>query len=74
MQQWLLKMEVKSLKNNGELITEKNIGDILAMRNLMTDLRTADPFHTQTHKQFSKRDRSCFADTLEKLIQKCKQA
>ena len=62
------------IKNNGELITENNIGNILAMRNLMTDLRTADPFHTQTHKQFSKRARSRFADTLEKLIQKCKRA
>ena len=64
----------KVVKNNGELLSENNIGNILAMRNLMTDLRTADPFHTQTHKQFSKRDRSRFADTLEKLIQKCKQA
>ena len=62
------------IKNNGELINENNIGNILAMRNLMTDLRAADPFHTQTHKQFSKRARSRFADTLEKLIQKCKRA
>ena len=62
------------IKNNGELLTENNIGNMLAMRNLMTDLRAADPFYTQTHKQFSKRDRSRFADKLEKLIQKCKKA
>ncbi len=61
------------IKNNGELITENNIGNLLAMRNLMTDLRAADPFHTQAHKQFSKKNRSSFADTLEKLIQKCKK-
>lgn len=61
------------IKNNGELITENNIGNILAMRNLMTDLRAADPSYKQTHKQFSKRDRSRFADTLEKVIQKCKK-
>ena len=61
------------IKNNGEIITENNIGNILAMRNLMTDLRAANPFHTQTHKQFSKIDRVRFLNSLEKLIQQSKK-
>ena len=61
------------IKNNGEIITEKNIGNMVAMRNLMTDLRAANPFHTQTHKQFSKIDRARFLDSLEKLIQQSKK-
>ena len=62
-----------AIKNNGEIITEKNIGNMVAMRNLMTDLRAANPFHTQTHKQFSKIDRARFLDSLEKLIQQSKK-
>ena len=61
------------IKNNGEIITEHNIGNMLAMRNLMTDLRSANPFHTQTHKQFSKIDRARFLNSLEKLIQQSKK-
>ena len=61
------------IKNNGEIITENNIGNMLAIRNLMTDLRAANPFHTQTHKQFSKIDRARFLDSLEKLIQQSKK-
>ena len=46
---------------------------MVAMRNLMTDLRAANPFHTQTHKQFSKIDRARFLNSLEKLIQQSKK-
>ncbi len=59
----------RAIKHNGKIITENNIGDILAMRDLMTDLRSADPFAKQNHKQFSKSDKSHFLNSLEKLIQ-----
>jgi uncharacterized protein YaiI (UPF0178 family) len=42
---------------------------MLAMRDLMTNLRSADPFAKQNHKQFSKSDKSRFLNALEKLIQ-----
>ena len=32
------------LKHNGEALTQANIGNILATRDLMADLRAADPF------------------------------
>jgi len=32
------------LKHNGEALTQANIGNVLATRDLMTDLRAADPF------------------------------
>ena len=59
------------IKNNGELITKNNIGNRLAMRNLMTDLRAADPLHKQSHKEFSNIDRSRFLDSLENLVRRC---
>ena len=59
----------KVIKHNGEIITDNNIGNMLGMRDLMTDLRSADPFAKQNHKQFSKLDRSRFLNSLEKLIQ-----
>ena len=59
----------RAIKHNGEIITENNVGNILAMRDLMTDLRSADPFAKQNHKQFSKSDKSRFLNALEKLIQ-----
>ena len=59
----------RAIKHNGEIITKNNIGNILAMRDLMTDLRSADPFAKQNHKQFSKSDKSRFLNSLEKLIQ-----
>ena len=59
----------RAIKHNGEIITQNNIGNILAMRDLMTDLRSANPFATQNHKQFSKSDKSRFLNSLEQLIQ-----
>ena len=46
---------------------EKNIGEILAMRDLMHDLRAADPFRQSAGKSFSKNDRSNFLNGLERL-------
>lgn len=58
----------KVLKPNGEALTEKNIGNVLATRDLMTDLRAADPFRQGSGKGFTKSDRSRFLDALERAL------
>lgn len=54
------------LKPNGETLTAANVGNALAMRDLMSDLRSADPFRQGGGKPFSKADRSRFLDALER--------
>ncbi len=56
------------LKHNGEALTEKNIGNVLATRDLMTDMRAADPFRQGGGKPFSKADRARFLDALERMV------
>ena len=56
------------LKHDGNLITRDNIGNILATRDLMSDLRSFDPFLKGSNKSFSKADRSKFLNSLESLI------
>ena len=56
------------LKHNGEALTAKNIGNVLATRDLMTDMRAADPFRQGGGKPFSKADRSRFLDALENTL------
>jgi len=42
------------LKHNGEPLTTANIGNVLATRDLMADMRAADPFRQGGGKPFSK--------------------
>ncbi len=56
------------LKHNGEALTAANIGQVLAVRDLMADLRAADPFRMGGGKGFGKADRSRFLDTLERAL------
>jgi uncharacterized protein YaiI (UPF0178 family) len=56
------------LKHNGEALTDANIGNVLATRDLMTDLRAADPFRQGGGKPFSKMDRSRFLEGLERAV------
>ncbi len=57
------------LRHNGEALTAANIGQQLAMRDLMTDLRAANPLGAGGGgKAFSKADRSRFLDTLERML------
>jgi len=60
----------KVLKPNGEALTIINIGNVLATRDLMTDLRAADPFRQGGGKGFTKADRSRFLDALERALRK----
>jgi len=58
----------KVLKPNGEALNERNVGQALATRDLMTDLRAADPFRQGGGKSFTKADRSRFLDALERAL------
>lgn len=64
-----LKTGAAALRANGEPFTEANIGQALAMRDLMAD-RRANPLSAATGpKAFTKADRSRFLNSLERMIQ-----
>jgi len=56
------------LKHNGEPLTSANIGNVLATRDLMADLRSADPFRQGGGRAFSKQDRSRFSAALDRAL------
>jgi uncharacterized protein len=56
------------LKPNGEVLTAANVGMALATRDLMSDLRAADPFRQGGGAMFSRTDRSRFLDTLDRVL------
>jgi uncharacterized protein YaiI (UPF0178 family) len=54
---------------NGKPFTEESIGMTLAVRNLMTDLRSAGEV-TGGPRSFAPRDRSTFLSTLDQTIRR----
>ena len=56
------------LKNDGLVLTNTNIGNILATRDLMSDLRSFDPFLKGKNKVFTKADKGKFLNALDNLI------
>ncbi len=56
------------VKHNGEVLDTRNIGGVLATRDLMADMRAADPFRQGGGKPFSKVDRARFLDALEREV------
>jgi uncharacterized protein YaiI (UPF0178 family) len=56
------------IKHDGQVLTVNNIGNILATRDLMSDLRSSDPFLKGKNKSFSKIDRGRFLNSLQSLI------
>ena len=58
----------KVLKPNGEALTQANVREALAMRDLAADLRAADPFRQGGGRPFSKTDRSRFLDALDRAL------
>jgi uncharacterized protein YaiI (UPF0178 family) len=58
----------RALRPNGEAFTQANIGQVLAMRDLMADLRAADPFRKGSGRAFSRADRSRFLDALDREL------
>ena len=61
------------LKHDGEAFTERNIGQVLATRDLMADLRAADPFRQGGGRAFGKADRSRFRDALDRAVRAASQ-
>ena len=62
----------KVVKHNGEELHGRNIGSALATRDLMADLRAADPFRQGGGRLFSKADRSRFLEVLERVVRSAK--
>lgn len=61
----------RAIRHNGEMFTEANIGQQLAMRDLMTDLRAANPLNQGGGgRPFSKQDRSRFLEVLERELRR----
>lgn len=56
------------LRPDGTALTPANIGNALAMRDLMADLRAADPFRQGGGRAFSKADRSRFLEALDRAL------
>lgn len=63
-----VKAGARVLQHNGEVLTPGNIGQRLATRDLMSDIRAADPFHIGGGRAFSKSDRSRFLQALDSEI------
>lgn len=63
-----LKAGAAVLQHNGEVLSAANIGPRLASRDLMADIRAADPFHQGGGKGFSKSDRSRFLQALDRTL------
>lgn len=63
------------LRHNGEVFTSANIGAQLAMRDLMSDIRSANPLSQGGGgKPFSKADKSRFLNALEREIRSAQKA
>ena len=56
------------VKPTGEELTSANVGMALATRDLMADLRSADPFRQGGGRLFGKADRSRFRDVLDRVL------
>jgi uncharacterized protein YaiI (UPF0178 family) len=56
------------VKHDGSTLTDRNIGMALATRDLMADLRSADPFRQGGGRPFSKADRSRFTEALDRAL------
>ncbi len=63
-----IKAGARVVKPNGEVLNAANIGPRLATRDLMSDIRAANPFHQGGGAAFSKADRSRFLQALDTAL------
>lgn len=56
------------LKPDGAVLHARNVSEVLAARDLMADLRSADPFRQGGGRPFSRADRARFRDALERVL------
>ena len=60
------------LRPDGSLLSETNIGSVLATRDLMADVRAADPFFQSKSKPFPGSDKGKFRQQLDQLLRSSK--
>ena len=58
------------LRHDGQILDQTNIGERLATRDLMQDIRAANPFHQGGGPSFSKADRSRFLQALDRVARR----
>jgi len=58
----------RAVAPDGGVFTARTIGERLAMRDLMTDLRASDPFRRAGGRPFGPADRARFKESLERLL------
>jgi uncharacterized protein YaiI (UPF0178 family) len=63
-----LKAGARVLQHDGESLSQANIGTRLATRDLMNDIRAANPFHQGSGRSFARADRSRFLEALDRAI------
>lgn len=63
-----LKAGAQVVQHNGEVLTLANIGGRLATRDLMQDMRAADPFLQGRGGGFGKADRARFLQSLDRVM------
>ena len=61
-----VKAGAQVLRPDGEALTEANIGPRLATRDLMADIRAADPFRQGSGRPFGRADRARFLQALDR--------
>lgn len=64
----LLKKGVAALDPRGQEFTEKNMGERLATRNLLTDLRDTGQIHSGGQSAYGDRDKQQFANALDRIL------
>ena len=70
-----LEKGARAVRHDGEEFSEASIGERLAMRDLMADLRAAHPLAAGgSGRAFGPRDRSRFLGTLDRLLRAAKRA
>ena len=71
----VLEADAAAIRHNGDLFTTQNIGQQLGMRDLMADIRSANPLGSSGGgRPFAKADRSRFLNSLEQIVRKVKKA
>jgi uncharacterized protein YaiI (UPF0178 family) len=72
----VIKAGAQALNHNGEAFSEASIGQVLAMRDLMADLRAANPLDMAAGgggRAFTRADRSRFLNSLERVVRVAKR-
>ena len=63
-----VKAGAQVLQHDGTVLSATNVGQRLATRDLMSDIRAADPFHQGGGSAFSRADRSRFLQALDQSL------